>query len=55
MKPSPFHLIVGKLSDDSLKDIYLNLVKINPLHLLLENDLCKAIVDEWHLRVDPKH
>jgi hypothetical protein len=55
MKSNPFYLIVCKLSDDSLKDIYTNLVKINPLHLLTENDFCKAIVDEWHLRVDPKH
>lgn len=52
---NPFNLVIKKISDDSLKDIYSNLVKINPLHLLSENNLCKAIVDEWHYRVDPKH
>lgn len=55
MEIDPFHLIATKLSDESLKDIYTNLLKINPLHLLSENDFCKAIVNEWHLRVDPKH
>ena len=50
-----FKDVSKKLSDDSLKDVYFNLVKINPNHLLIENNFCKAIVNEWHYRIDPKH
>jgi hypothetical protein len=52
---NPFIQIVKKISDNSLQDIYSNLIKINPLDLLKEDNFCKAIVNEWHYRVDPKH
>lgn len=50
-----FKAVVKNLSDDSLREIYNNLLKINPLKLLLEDRFCIAVVNEWHFRKDPKH
>lgn len=50
-----FKAIVKNLSDDSLHELYTNLLKINPLQLLLEDKFCIAVVNEWHFRKDPKH
>ena len=52
---NPFKPITKSLSDDSLQEIYIKLLKINPVRLLFEDKFCMAIVDEWHYRTDPKH
>lgn len=50
-----FKPIVKRLSDECLQELYTNLLKINPLCLLLEDIFCIAVVNEWHFRKDPKH